>query len=115
MKEIAASALTQTIKDMFLELSYVGGKDLMCALDNARTQEESPLGQLVLDQLMINYQIAAKERVAICQDTGMSVVFAEVGQEVHITEGALKKPSNRACGRLIPKATCANPSCGSAV
>ncbi|NLB38623.1 MAG: fumarate hydratase [Clostridiales bacterium] len=87
MREISTASITQTVREMFLELSYVGSRDLMAALHDAKHREESPLGQLVLDQLLTNYEIAATERVAICQDTGMSVVFAQIGQDVHMVGG----------------------------
>lgn len=91
MREIRSRDITEMVREMFLELSYVGSKDLMMALGDARRREESPLGLLVLDQLLTNYQIAAEERVAICQDTGMAVVFAQVGQDVHITGEAFEE------------------------
>ena len=77
------------------------------ALYKAETAEESPLGKQILKQLEQNLQIAGEDRIPICQDTGMAVVFAEVGQEVH-ADGS-KMRSMRACAKDTRKAICVNP------
>ncbi len=87
MRTIQSSLITQAIAELFVECSYVIGRDVQEAIDEARTKEPSPIGRNTLEQISENYRIAANERIAICQDTGLSVVFAEVGQEIHI-EGA---------------------------
>lgn len=87
MRTIQSSLITQAIAELFVECSYVIGRDVQEAIDEARTKEPSPIGRNTLEQISDNYRIAANERIAICQDTGLSVVFAEVGQEIHI-EGA---------------------------
>lgn len=87
MRTIQSSLITQAIAELFVECSYVIGRDVQEAIDEARAKEPSPIGRNTLEQISENYRIAANERIAICQDTGLSVVFAEVGQEIHI-EGA---------------------------
>lgn len=87
MRSIKASQITQTISRLFTECSYVIGEDVREAIDKAFIVEPSPIGRNTLLQISKNYGIAARERVAICQDTGMSVVFAELGQDVHIEDG----------------------------
>lgn len=87
MRTIQSGLITQTISELFIECSYVIGDDVREAIDEARTAEPSAVGRNTLEQISENYKIAAKERVAICQDTGLSVVFADIGQDVRI-EGA---------------------------
>ncbi len=87
MRTIQSGLITQAISELFIECSYVIGDDVREAIDEARTAEPSAVGRNTLEQISENYKIAAKERVAICQDTGLSVVFADIGQDVRI-EGA---------------------------
>lgn len=87
MRSIRAAQITQAVADLFLECSYCIGDDVRQAIDDAIKTEPSPIGRNTLQQISDNYTIAANERVAICQDTGMSVVFAEVGQDLHIENG----------------------------
>ncbi|NLA52786.1 MAG: fumarate hydratase [Clostridiales bacterium] len=87
MRTIEASQITRTISELFTQCSYVIGDDIKEAIDTALKIEPSPIGRNTLLQISQNYAIAASERVAICQDTGMSVVFAELGQDIHIQGG----------------------------
>ena len=87
MREISAALIKETIKGLLLEANYQIGEDVMKALTRAASEEESPSGRSILEQILENDRIAAEERVPMCQDTGMVVVFAEVGQEVHISGG----------------------------
>ena len=68
---------------MCIEANHFLSKDMKNALENARVNEESEVGCKILDQLKENMDIAAKEMIPICQDTGMTVVFAEIGQDIH--------------------------------
>lgn len=87
MREIPVSLLTEKIKTLILKASYEIGPDVEAAIHTAMETEASPAGKSVLCQLCENYKIAREEQVAICQDTGMAVLFLEVGQEVHFTQG----------------------------
>ncbi len=87
MRTIQASQITQTVAELFRECNYVIGCDVREALEEALTNEPSPQGQNTLNQILENNRIAEEERVAICQDTGFCVVFAEIGQDVHIQDG----------------------------
>ena len=89
MRIVEAGQIESTVKSLILEASYVIGKDVQCAIERARGSEPSPSGRAVLDQLLENYEIARTERVAICQDTGMCVVFLDIGQDVRIEGGDL--------------------------
>jgi len=90
MREIKASAITQTIAKLCQQANFELGEDVLSALKQAQQTEESPLGQQVLSQLLENARIAQQERVPLCQDCGTAVVFLEIGQETHITGGDLQ-------------------------
>lgn len=87
MRDFPVSDLTAAVKQLFFTANYEIGADVEAAVSQALAQEPSPAGQAVLQQLLENYQIARTERVAICQDTGMAVLFLEIGQEVHFVGG----------------------------
>ena len=84
MREIEASTITDAIKDMCINANHYLADDMTAALDKATDSEKSPLGRQILCQLKDNLDIAGKDMIPICQDTGMAVVFAEVGQDVHV-------------------------------
>ena len=94
MRTIDVSEITRNIKEMCIEANHFLSKDMDLALKNAVKTEESPLGRQILDQLQENLQIAAKDMIPICQDTGMAVIFMEIGQEVHFEGGRLEDAIN---------------------
>lgn len=94
MRTIDVSLITQNIREMCIEANHVLPEDMKCAFQRARAREESPLGRDILGQLEENIKIAAAERIPICQDTGMAVIFMEIGQEVHFAGGALDTAVN---------------------
>ena len=96
MREISAETIQKTVYDLILRASYRIGDDVCRAVSEAREKEPSPAGRAVLGQLLDNYAIAREEGVAICQDTGMCVIFLDVGQDVHVTGGDLNEALNRA-------------------
>lgn len=87
MRSIAAYEITEVVKEMCIEANHFLSKDMETALANAASAEKSTLGKQILDQLKENLVIAKEDMIPICQDTGMAVIFAEVGQDVHV-EGA---------------------------
>lgn len=89
MREIEASAITQTVARLCQEANFVLGEDVLAALKRAQKTEESPLGREVLSQIIENAEIAESERLPLCQDCGTAVIFLEIGQDVHITGGYL--------------------------
>jgi len=89
MREIKASAITQTVAQLCQEANFVLGEDVIAALKQAQQTEESPLGTEVLSQLLENARIAKQEYLPLCQDCGTAVVFLEIGQETHIIGGDL--------------------------
>ena len=90
MKQISSQLVSDTIRDLLIEANYVIGPDVEARMRTCLQEEPSPEGRDVMEQLLQNYEIARTERVAICQDTGMAVVFLDVGQDVHI-EGDLNE------------------------
>lgn len=91
MRAIEAVRIGETVYNLILMASYEIGDDVLCALQAARERESSKLGCSVLDQIIENDRIACSERIAICQDTGICVIFMDIGQDVHITGEDLHK------------------------
>ena len=87
VRELDVAAVTAAVKDLCITANYDLPVDVYDALEAAQATEESPVGREVLAQLVENADIAAADRVPICQDTGFAVIFAEVGQDVHLTGG----------------------------
>ena len=84
MREISADTITQSVARLCQEANFLLGEDVLDALRQAREAEESPLGREVLNQLLENADIAAREHFPLCQDCGTTVVFLEAGQDVHV-------------------------------
>jgi len=91
MREIDVGLITGKIRSLCMEANTDLGEDVLHALDRAMAEEESPLGVEILKELKENARIAREEKVAMCQDTGVAVVFVELGQEVHLIGGSLKE------------------------
>lgn len=94
MREITACQIKDTIKTLFININYEIGDDVLSSLESAVDREVSPVGKAILGQIIENDIIAKNERVPMCQDTGMAVVFAKVGQDVHITGGSFTNAIN---------------------
>ena len=99
MREIHISEIISTVRDLCIESNYYLSSDVKEALCNAKENETWPLAENVLDQIILNSDIAKKEDMPICQDTGMACVFVEVGQEVHIVGGLLQDAINEGVRR----------------
>lgn len=91
MREIEVSVITKEIKEMCIEANYNLSPDMKQALDTAENQEKSPLGKQILNQLKENLEIAKSDQIPICQDTGMAVIFMQIGQDVHFSNGNLEE------------------------
>jgi fumarate hydratase subunit alpha len=94
MREVAVDKITKLVRDLFIDANINLGEDVVAALQNALGQEESSTGREVLNDLIENARIARSEGIALCQDTGLAVVFIELGQAVHLTGGALFEAIN---------------------
>lgn len=99
MKEIEISSIISAVEQLCMKANYFLNDDIMEALKEGAQCEESETGKLVLAQLVENAETAANKRMAICQDTGMAVVFLEIGQDVHITGGSLTEAINEGVRR----------------
>ncbi len=91
IREIQAQQITDVIEKLCIEANQHLPEDVKQALRCCREQEDWEIAQGVLDQIIENFEIACQEQVPICQDTGMACVFLEIGQDVHITGGALSE------------------------
>lgn len=94
MREINIDLITKNIKEMCIEANHFLSEDMKKTFDKAVKTEESSLGRQVLNQLQENLDIAGKEMIPICQDTGMAVVFINIGQDVHFIGGNLEDAIN---------------------
>lgn len=90
IREIDAAQITATVKKLFMDCNYFIGDDIMHALTAAKERESSPVGKNVLDQIIENDNIAAREEIPLCQDTGMAVLFVEYGDRVCVKNGSFE-------------------------
>ncbi len=94
MRIIRVEEIVRNIKEMCIEANHYLTEDMKLALKEAEKKEKSPLGKQILHQLEDNLQIAAQDMIPICQDTGMAVIFMEIGQDVHVEGGLLTDAVN---------------------
>ena len=94
MRKIEAEIIKKKVKELFLRANYHIGEDVLNALKEAREGEVSEVGCSVLDMLIENYKIASREEIAICQDTGLAVLYVEMGQEAYIIGGNFREAVN---------------------
>ena len=99
MRTLNVEEISKNIKEMCIEANHFLSKDMDIAMKNAVSTEKSPLGKKILSQLQDNLKIAGKDMIPICQDTGMAVVFLEIGQDVHLEGGALEDAVNEGIRR----------------
>lgn len=94
IRTIRVEEITENIKEMCIEANHFLSPDMAEAMKCAEKNEEAPLGKQILEQLQENLKIAGEDMIPICQDTGMAVVFLEIGQDVHLEGGALEDAVN---------------------
>lgn len=94
IRTICVEEITKNIKEMCIEANHFLSPDMAEAMKCAEKNEEAPLGKQILEQLQENLKIAGEDMIPICQDTGMAVVFLEIGQDVHLEGGALEDAVN---------------------
>ena len=99
MRTLNVEEISKNIKEMCIEANHFLSKDMDIAMKNAVSTEKSPLGKKILSQLQDNLKIAGKDMIPICQDTGMAVVFLEIGQYVHFEGGNLEDAVNEGIRR----------------
>lgn len=94
MRTIDVAEVTKNIKEMCIEANHFLARDMDKAMRQAAQDEKSPLGKQILCQLQDNLKIAGEDMIPICQDTGMAVIFMEIGQDVHLAGGSLEDAVN---------------------
>ena len=94
MRTIDVAEVTQNIREMCIEANHFLAEDMDAAMKQAAQEEKGPLGKQILCQLQDNLKIAGEDMIPICQDTGMAVIFMEIGQDVHFTGGLLEDAVN---------------------
>ena len=94
MREIPVSEITEAVKKLCISANYNLNSDVYSAIENSKDNEQSPIGKNILSQLLENADLAKENCKPICQDTGMAVIFMEVGQEVHFTGGNITDAIN---------------------
>ncbi|MCX7749953.1 MAG: fumarate hydratase [Clostridia bacterium] len=99
MKIIDIKDIIEAVKKLCIESNYFLNDDVLVSLKNGLSKEESPIGKGIIEQLIKNASIAREDHMAICQDTGMAIVFADVGQDVHIVGGSLSEAINEGVRR----------------
>lgn len=99
IRTVEVEEITKNIREMCIEANHFLAPDMGRALSRAAASERSPLGRRILGQLEENLEIAVEEMIPICQDTGMAVVFIEVGQDVHLEGGSLEDAVNEGVRR----------------
>jgi fumarate hydratase subunit alpha len=103
MREINAADITKTVDKLFQDANCYLTDDVLAALKKAAQNEESQVGKEVLEQIIKNADVAAKEQIPLCQDCGAAVVFVELGQEVHVTGGDLNAAINQGVKQAYDK------------
>ena len=99
MREIQVKEIENAVRDLCIEANYYIGNDIKEALKKSKEEEPYKIAEDVLDKILLNDDIAAKEQMPMCQDTGMACVFLEIGQDVHITGGLLEDAINEGVRR----------------
>ena len=99
MRDIDVSLVTQTVRDMCIDVNHELSPDMKEAFNAACSKEESELGKQIFKQLQQNLDIAKADKIPICQDTGMAVFFVKVGQEVHFVGGDITEAINEGVRR----------------
>lgn len=94
LREINVLDITEAISKLCINSNYYLGNDVRKRLEKAKNEESWPIAQDILDKIILNADIAQKENMPMCQDTGMTCVFVEIGQEVHIAGGSLEAAIN---------------------
>ncbi|MBQ7756428.1 MAG: fumarate hydratase [Oscillospiraceae bacterium] len=99
MREINVLEIENTVRDLCIKSNLILPEDLEKCIFTSKEKEFSPVGKNVFDDLCENIRVAKSENIPICQDTGMAVIFMEIGQDVHFVGGSLNDAVNRGVSR----------------
>jgi fumarate hydratase subunit alpha len=111
MREIRVEIIQDTIEKLLIEANYDLPETVIKRFESALREEESPAGKEVLEELLLNARIAREERIPICQDTGLAILFLEIGQEAHIVGGALEDAVSQGVRRAYQKGYLRKSAC----
>src|SRR5271165_5443720 len=111
MREVQVDAIRDAIEKLFIEANYELPEDVIGRFKDALGEEESPVGREVIEELLLNARIARDERIPICQDTGLAILFMEMGQDVHITGGDLEEAVSEGVCRAYKKGYLRKSAC----
>ena len=103
MREIHINKIQEAVQNLCIDANYNLSKDVIDSLDKSKTQEPWNLAEDILDKIIMNAEIARREKMPICQDTGMACVFIEIGQDVHVIGGNLEDAINEGVRRGYDK------------
>ncbi|MBI5605882.1 MAG: fumarate hydratase [Deltaproteobacteria bacterium] len=95
IRELQVKKITQAVKRLCIEANENLGEDVLNCFQQALQKEISPVGKEILEQLIENARISREEHLPMCQDTGLAVIFLEIGQDLHLTGGDLKEAVNQ--------------------
>ena len=101
MKEINVAEITKTVRNLCIDANYYLSDDVRNQLLKAKEKETWEIAKGILDKILINADIAKNEKMPMCQDTGMTCVFIELGQDVHIVGGSLEEAINKGVAARI--------------
>ena len=110
LRRINCQRITVAVKKLFIEANTDLGADVVAALKDSLNKEESAIGRQVIEKIIENADIACLNKMPICQDTGLAVVFVELGQDIHIVGGDLRLAIEEGVGRPTLMDICANLS-----
>jgi len=111
MREVQVDAIRDAVEKLFIEANYELPEDVIGRFKDALGEEESPVGREVIEELLLNARIARDERIPICQDTGLAILFMEIGQDVHITGGDLEEAATEGVRRAYKKGYLRKSAC----
>jgi fumarate hydratase subunit alpha len=111
MREVHADTIRDTVERLFIEANYDLSEDVIKRFKNALGEEESPVGRAVIEELLLNARIAGDERIPICLDTGLAILFVEIGQDVHIGGGSMEEAVSEGVRRAYQKGYLRKSAC----
>ena len=111
MREVQVEAIRDVVERLFIEANYDLSEDVIERFKDALEEEESPVGREVIEELLLNARIARDERIPICQDTGLAILFMEMGQDVHVIGGDLEEAVSEGVRRAYRKGYLRKSAC----
>jgi fumarate hydratase subunit alpha len=111
MREIGVDTIREAVEKLFIEANYNLPEDVIKRFEDALEEEEAPVGREVIQELLLNARIARDERIPVCQDTGLAILFVEIGQDVHVTGDSLAEAVSEGVRRAYQKGYLRKSAC----